>query len=109
VGAKERLAAKNRALVALLPRQYFNGAEKTVANARLQYECALLLAEQQHAYGPASSLMIQAWEEANKAGTLMAAALEVDRAMADLPKVFSQHTTKHELGLIALCRKRQCE
>jgi AbiV family abortive infection protein len=68
----------------------------------LQYDCALLLAEQRQAYGPATGLMIQAWEEANKAGTLMAAALDVQSAVTDLPKVFSEHRTKHALGLIAL-------
>jgi AbiV family abortive infection protein len=100
--AKPKRLAKERALLGLSPMQYFEGAQKTVANARLQYECAMLLAEQRQAYGPATGLMIQAWEEANKAGTLMAAALEVQSAVTDLPKVFSEHRTKHVLGLIAL-------
>jgi len=100
--ANGKRSAKGRALLGLSPEQRFEGAQNTVANARSQYECALLLAERRQAYGPASSLMIQSWEEANKAGMLMAAALEIESAVADLPKVFSHHGTKHVLGLIAL-------
>jgi AbiV family abortive infection protein len=93
---------KRPSVRSLLPKDYFEGAKKTVANARLQFGCAVLLAEHRDAYGPACSLMIQSWEEANKAHSLMAAALGNKKAVEDLDNVFSKHWRKHELGLIAL-------